>query len=102
MNNRRNNTTNFGPNPQLIALHIVHAMSNRQGTQRRYSASELALELGVRRDDIDSVLSKLDAQDIVDVERMSLTLSGFTIGMALGAQDLQPLRPEVEKLRQAA
>jgi hypothetical protein len=77
---------------QTLALHIVRYMAIAQQKGRLTSLDGLVEALKVRRTDVRAVLSKLHAQDYLNVATMSLTLRGFFLGASLTSAKLPAIR----------
>lgn len=80
-------------NRQHLALHVLHHLAQAQLEGKRADIQQLVSVLGVRRTDIRSILSALHKQDLYDVLRGTLTLSGFAVGVRLATTELPMLRP---------
>jgi hypothetical protein len=78
--------------PELLAIHLVCALSAACDDGRRAGLDELANGVGGRRSEVRGVLSALHRQGFVDVVRMRPTLAGFAIARAFARQSLKPLR----------
>jgi hypothetical protein len=85
-----------------LAIHVLCAMTTHQRKGARCTLDELITELGVRRPDVRDVVSVLHRQGYVDLQRMSLTLAGFAIGMSLRGQQLTTARRQQRAPRAAA
>jgi hypothetical protein len=77
---------------KILAAHILQALALAQLDGRTSTLETLVELLRVRRKDIRATLTVLHRQDMVDVLRMRLTLSGFTLGSALIGKTLPALR----------
>ncbi len=77
-----------------LAPHVLRLLANYQMKGRRANLQTLVDDLRVRRADIRSTVSVLDAEGYLDALRMSLTMRGFAIGTGLVEADLPPLRRE--------
>jgi hypothetical protein len=94
---------NQAPAADLLAIHVMGALTTalRRGETR--TLDELAHELRVRRVDVRRVVSTLHAQGFVDALRMRPTMLGLTVGLAVGNGGLRPLRePRTAVLPSAA
>jgi DNA-binding GntR family transcriptional regulator len=92
----------YTPEPGLLAIHLLQAMTSAHREGRRCTLDGLVSELGIRRGDVRSALSSLHREGLIDVLRMRLTFAGFAIGQALTAERLLSLRVEGEAAVQAA
>ncbi len=77
-----------GPAFDVVAMHVLRALTRSARTERRVSLEDLSTELRVRKVDVRRILTTLDRQGFVDVLHMRPTMLGFAIGHALGAGDL--------------
>jgi len=93
---------NPAPAAELLAIHVMAALTMALRRGERTSFEALARELRVRRVDVRRTLSALHAQGFVDAARMRPTMLGLTLGVAVRNEELRPLRPRVERLVQAA
>ena len=85
-----------------LAIHVLCAMTTHQRKGSRCTLDELVDELGMRRPDVRSVVSALHRQGYVDLQRMSLTLAGFAIGLSLRGRQLRSACRERRVSRAAA
>ena len=92
----------YTPEPGLLAIHLLQAMTSAHREGRRTTLDGLVSELGIRRGDVRSALSSLHREGLLDVLRMRLTFAGFAIGQALMAERLLSLRLACEAQIQAA
>ena len=70
---------------ERIAIQVLREMTTQQRRERRATFAELEAELAVPASDLRCVLAALDGLDLIDAERMSLTLAGFAVGMRLSS-----------------
>lgn len=77
---------------KTIAPHLLRLMTAAHARGRKVTLDELTRRLGVRRADVRNTLSDLHREGHLDVQRMRLTLSGFSIGLALLKTEPRPLR----------
>jgi hypothetical protein len=77
---------------KTVAAYILQALTLAQSEGRSENLETLVEKLRVRRKDVRSTLSMLHRQGFLDILRMRLTLSGFTVGTALLGQALPALR----------
>ena len=82
------------PDPQVLALHVLRALSTTSRERRPPSLDELAIVIGALRGDVRRTLSALHRGGSVDVLRMRLTLTGFALAKALADFRLRPVRAE--------
>lgn len=87
--------------PSRLAPYVLRALVHCHLDDHKATLDDLVEELEVRRSDLRSTLSALDAEGHLDGSTMRLTLSGFAIGVALADQDLPPLRRSVTALEAA-
>jgi len=80
-------------NRKHLALHILHHVAQAQQEGRRLDLQDLVSLLKVRRTDVRSVLTTLHQQDLYNVLRGTLTLTGFAIAVRINAAQLPELRP---------
>ena len=71
---------------ERIAIHVLREMTTQQRRERRATFADLRSSLAVPTSDLKAVLAALDGLDLIDAERLSLTLSGFAVGMRLLSQ----------------
>lgn len=92
----------YAPEPGLLAIHLLQAMTGAHREGRRSTLDGLVSELGIRRGDVRAALSSLHREGLIDVLRMRLTFAGFAIGQALMAERLLSMRATCEAVTQAA
>ena len=93
MNMRPTNTSpaDLSPQADVLAIHVMGALTRAQTQGRGITLDDLVNELGVRKTDLRRVVSTLHAQGFVDALRMRPTMLGFALGTAAGG-DLLALR----------
>jgi transcription initiation factor IIE alpha subunit len=74
-----------------LAAHILVAIAHARG-RRVTTTQDIAGALGVRREDVRSVLTRLHREGHVDATNLRLTLSGLAIAAALDGCKLPSLR----------
>jgi hypothetical protein len=79
---------------KAIAANILRHLASAQSKGRLVRLDELASEIGVRREDVRSVVSSLHHEGHVDAERMKLTLSGFAVAASMRECRLRAPRRE--------
>ena len=88
----------MNPSIRAVGAHILCEMLQlhqaRDGRHLRVELDELAGSLNVRRSDVRSALSALHRDGLVDLTRMTLTLAGFAVALAVEKTGLAPLRQE--------
>jgi DNA-binding IclR family transcriptional regulator len=81
-------------------------MTTLQRAGRAFTLDTLAKRIGLRREDVRAVLSRLHERGYVDVLRMRVTLAGFAIGAGLAGANIEALRarraPRVKVRRREA
>ena len=96
------------PQPDVLAIHVMRAISRSQRRGRGVCLEELAREVGARKADVRAVVSALHAQGFLDALRLRLTLAGLAIAEALRGQAVVDVRRRSssasghDKLRRAA
>lgn len=80
------------PSSDVLAIHVVAALSRAQRRGTPINLEQLAQEVGARKADVRRIVSALDAQGLVDATRMRLTLVGFAMGVASLGAPLKKLR----------
>ena len=73
-----------------VAAHVLRHLARAQSRGRGVRLDELAGDIGVRREDVRTVVSSLHAEGHVDAKRMRLTLSGFAIAASMRECKLRP------------
>lgn len=77
-------------NDQVLALRIVRAIAERQG--KLTDLRDLAQELGVRRQDVRRVVTKLHIEGFVDALHMRLTMQGLALAGMLDGRRIKAMR----------
>ena len=72
-------TTNLRP----VAAHVLRHLARAQSRGRLVRLDDLALDIGVRREDVREAVTSLHAEGHVDAERMRLTMTGLAIAAAM-------------------
>ena len=91
-----------GPASDVIAIHLLRALTRYAREDRRVSLEDLSRDLGVRKADARRILTALDRRGFVDVLHMRPTMLGFAVGHALRQGDLALARsPRVTTARAA-
>jgi hypothetical protein len=75
-----------------VASHVLRALASEQLRGRVFRLDELALHIGVRREDVRSVVAQLHREGHVDAQRMRLTMSGLVLASAMRDCKLPPVR----------
>jgi transcription initiation factor IIE alpha subunit len=97
------NTTNATSlDTKSIAAHIVVTLADAHADGRVLRLDELAADIGVRKVDVRTVVTRLHAEGHVDALRLRLTLSGLALATSLGARELPDLRRREERIRRVA
>jgi transcription initiation factor IIE alpha subunit len=102
MKTTHENHRQIAPASDVLAIHLLKAMSTHHLEGRRTTLDDLSLELGIRREDVRRVMSALHREGYVDVLAMRPTLAGLAIGSSLRDEDLVPARVRSDAARQAA
>lgn len=85
-----------------IAAHIVVTLADAHADGRVLRLDELAADIGVRKADVRTVVTRLHAEGHVDALRLRLTLSGLALATSLGAHELPDLRRREERISRVA
>lgn len=80
------------PSSDVLAIHVMAALSRAQRRGTPINLEDVASEVGARKADVRRIVSALDAQGLVDATRMRLTLVGFAMGVASLGAPLKKLR----------
>jgi len=83
MKARHTNSDTYTYDHERIAIHVLREMTTQQRLERRATFAHLRSALAVPASDLKAVLAALDGLDLIDAERLSLTLAGFAVGMRL-------------------
>ena len=76
-----------------IAAHVIVLLAQAEG--RAVRIDELAAEIGIRKADVRSVVTRLHAEGHVDALRLRLTMSGLALAASLeGCKLREPQRFE--------
>lgn len=76
----------------VLAIHVMRALSRAQQQGESLSLEDLAARLEVRKADVRRVVSALDKRGFVDATRMRVTMMGFVLGCSVSASALKPAR----------
>jgi hypothetical protein len=79
---------------RALAAHVLRALASAQSRGRLVRTDELALSIGVRRDDVRYVITQLHAEGHVDAERMRLTMTGLALAASMRECKLAQVRRE--------
>jgi len=85
-----------------IAAHVVVMLGHAQELGRTVRLDELASEIGIRKADVRSVVTRLHAEGHIDALRLRLTLSGFALATSLADCKLRDPRVHEERLSRVA
>lgn len=96
------NTVNVTPAAELIAIHVMRAVTIAHREKRAIDLESLARELDVRKTDVRSVVTRLHAEGFLDALRMKPTMLGLTLGIAAQAGPLKAPRARVGITMKAA
>lgn len=77
---------------KAVAAHVLRHLARAQLRGRSVRLDELSRTIGVRREDVRSVVSQLHAEGYVDAKRMKLTMMGLTLAAAMRDSKLRPIR----------
>ncbi len=83
---------------KAIAANILRHLASAQSKGRLVRLDELATDIGVRREDVRSVVSSLHAEGHVDAERMKLTMSGLAVAASMRECRLRAPRRQVREM----
>ncbi|MFO0554746.1 MAG: hypothetical protein U0271_40585 [Polyangiaceae bacterium] len=86
-NTKSNNAPSKAPRRDVLALHVMRELFRAQRGGRRTTIDAVAKKLGVRKTDVRSVVTALDAQGFVDAARLRLTMLGFAFAATAPAPD---------------
>jgi hypothetical protein len=90
-------TEDRSPQPDVLAIHVMGALSRAQRRGRVMTLEDVAREVGARKADVRAVVSQLDRQGYMDAMRMRLTMVGFAIGAGVRGSSLKAMRKPVAK-----
>lgn len=76
------------PRHDVLAIHVMRAISRAQVRGRVLSLEDLSRDLGVRKPDVRRVVSSLHAEGYVDAVWMRLTLAGFAVASSVAGSKL--------------
>jgi DNA-binding IscR family transcriptional regulator len=88
--------------PKALAAHVVVTLSHAQAEGRSIRLDEIAASIGVRKEDIRGVISRLHNEGHVDALRMRLTMSGLALAASFAPCTLHTIRREPVMLRRVA
>lgn len=80
-----------------VASHVLRELARAQLLGRVVRLDELASAIGVRREDVRSVVTSLHAEGHVDAKRMRLTMTGLALAASMRQCKLPAVRPETER-----
>ena len=76
-------TSNRASNLQPVAAHVLRHLARAGERGRLVRLDDLATDIGVRREDVRTVVTSLHSEGHVDAKRMRLTMTGFAIAAAM-------------------
>lgn len=79
---------------RAVAAHVLRNIAAAQSKGRLVRLDELALQIGVRREDVRDVVSQLHAEGHVDAMRMRLTMTGLALAASMRECKLAAPRKE--------
>jgi Mn-dependent DtxR family transcriptional regulator len=80
-----------------VAAHVLRNLARAQSRGHLVALDELAGDIGVRKEDVREVVTRLDAEGHVDARRMRLTMSGFALAAAMRECKLRAPRVRAER-----
>jgi DNA-binding IscR family transcriptional regulator len=86
---------------RAVAAHVLRNLASAQSRGRLVRLDELALAIGVRREDVRDVVTQLDAEGHVDAKRMRLTMTGLALAASMRECKLAAPRHEYRSYRAA-
>lgn len=75
---------------KALAAHVLVALAHARG--RLATTKDIADAIGVRREDVRDILTRLHREGFVDVSKMRLTFSGLALAATLDGCKLPSLR----------
>jgi hypothetical protein len=98
MRSSNTSTENVTIDADVLAIHVMRALSRAQQRGESLSLEDLAARLEVRKPDVRRVVSALDKRGFVDAARMRVTMMGFVLGCSVGASELKtPRKPAAKR-----
>ena len=85
-----------------IAAHVVVSLAHAQELGRAVRLDELASDIGVRKEDVRNVVTRLHAEGHVDGLRLRLTMTGFALASSLAGNKLREPRRYEERIARVA
>jgi hypothetical protein len=79
---------------RAVAAHVLRTLASAQSRGRLVRLDELALAIGVRREDVRDVVTQLHAEGHADALRLRLTMSGLALAASMRECKLAPPRRE--------
>ena len=77
---------------RVLAAHVLRMVALDRARGRTSTLDDLSRRIGVRREDVRAVLSKLHREGCFDVVRMKVTMNGFVAACAMSGTRLQAIR----------
>jgi hypothetical protein len=77
---------------QAVAAHVLRHLARAQVQGRPVRLDELARAIGVRKDDVRHVVTRLHNEGHVDVRRMRVTMTGLALAISMRECKLHDLR----------
>jgi DNA-binding IclR family transcriptional regulator len=99
MRHETTHSDDCAPKADVLAIHVVAALSRAQRRGRTMTLESLARALGARKTEVRGVVTRLDREGYVDATRMRLTLLGFALGASVANTRLCELRPAPQEAR---
>jgi hypothetical protein len=81
----------------VLAIHVMRALSRAQQRGESLSLEALASLLQVRKVDVRRVVSALDKRGFVDAMRMRVTMMGFVLGCSVTGSELKSARKPAKR-----
>ncbi|MBX3188210.1 MAG: hypothetical protein KF819_14405 [Labilithrix sp.] len=83
---------------RTVASHVLRELARHQLRGRAVRLDELAGAVGVRREDVRAVVTRLHGEGHVDAKRMRLTMTGLALAVSMRSCKLPPVRMAPEAL----
>lgn len=77
---------------RTVASHVLRELARHQLRGRVARLDDLASEIGVRKEDVRRVVSRLHAEGHVDGKRLRLTMTGLVLASSMRQCKLPPVR----------
>ncbi len=77
---------------QAIAAHVLRHLARAQVQGRAVRLDDLAREIGVRKEDVRHVVTRLHNEGHVDVRKMRVTMTGLALAISMRECKLHDLR----------